>query len=213
MTEVHKYSFPDLQGIALTKWVSDRVRACGGSIDSPGLQALIERVGADLWQLSGEIQKLVAYANGVMVTKEMVESLVHVSFEGKIFELMDAISKKQTQRAIKLLEEERSSGSDDHYLLTMLGRQVRLLLGVRAMLDENPRAQKQEVAVSLDIHPFVASKVLEQARLFRFEDLVRAHDLLFEFDQKIKTGRMGADLSVDLVVDCLTSSSAHEPFA
>jgi DNA polymerase-3 subunit delta len=91
----------------------------------------------------------------------------------------------------------------------MLGRQMRILLGARAMLDQNAHVTKQEVGSALEIHPFVAQKALEQARVFALGDLVRAHDLLFEFDQKIKTGRMGADLSVDLVVDELTNPIAR----
>ncbi len=132
IADVHKYSFPELQGAALIKWVEDRIGVCGGKIDALCLRALVERVGSDLWQISGEINKLIGYAGGAVITREMVETLTHASFEGKIFELMDAISKKQISRAIQLLEEERFSGSDDHYLLTMLGRQVRILLGAGA---------------------------------------------------------------------------------
>ncbi|MBI4713846.1 DNA polymerase III subunit delta [Candidatus Uhrbacteria bacterium] len=201
--EVHTYPFPILTGPALVKWIFDRARAFGGLIDQNASTALVERVESDLWQMSHEIEKLIGYSHGKLITKEMVDELVLASFEGKIFELMDAISKKQTSRAIRLLEEERSSGSDDHYLLTMLGRQVRVLLGTRAMLDLDPKVTKQTVAEELDVHPFVAQKSLEQARMFSFSDLRIAHDLLFEFDLKIKTGRISADLATDLVTDHL----------
>ena len=201
--EVYTYPFPVLSGIALTAWISDRVKTLGGLIEPTALLAIIERVGSDLWQMSHEIEKLTAFSHGKVITKEMVDELVHATFEGKIFELMDAISKKQTSRAIRLLEEERSSGSDDHYLLTMLGRQVRILLGARALLDQDLRVTKQTVAEELDVHPFVAQKSLEQARLFSFDDLKKAHDLLFEYDLKIKTGRISADLATDLVTDHL----------
>jgi len=186
--EVYTYPFPVLTGSVL---------------DQNVIVAIIERVGSDLWQMSHEIEKLTAFSHGKVITKEMVDELVHATFEGKIFELMDAISKKQTSRAIRLLEEERSSGSDDHYLLTMLGRQVRILLGARALLDQDLRVTKQTVAEELDVHPFVAQKSLEQARLFSFDDLKKAHDLLFEYDLKIKTGRISADLATDLVTDHL----------
>ena len=205
--EVHTYPFPVLTGSVLVKWVFDRVKALGGLIDQNSIVALIERVGSDLWQMSHEIEKLVAFSHGKSITKEIVDELVHATFEGKIFELMDAISKKQTSRAIRLLEEERSAGSDDHYLLTMLGRQVRILLGARAMLDQDSRVTKQKVAEELDVHPFVAQKSLEQARLFTFDDLRKAHDLLFEYDLKIKTGRISADLATDLVTDHLLTKS------
>ena len=83
----------------------------------------------------------------------------------------------------------------------MLTRQVRLLLSARALLDQNPRATKQELADSASIHPFVASKALEQAKGFELENLKRTHDLLFDYDVKIKTGQLQPDMAVDLVTD------------
>ncbi len=205
MSEVHTYPFPHLEGVKLIEWITDRVKAHGATIDRVAVQTLAERVSADLWQMSHEIEKLVAYANGKQITLTMVEDLVRASFEGQIFSLMDAISKKQTSFALKLLSQERSAGSDDHYLLTMLGRQVRILLSTRSLLDENPRASKQEVADALSMHPFVAQKAMEQARGFSFEQLVHVHDFLFEYDQKIKSGRIDVGLAVDLVTDSMLS--------
>ncbi|MBI5369927.1 DNA polymerase III subunit delta [Candidatus Uhrbacteria bacterium] len=206
MAEVHTYPFVNLQGPALSKWASDRVGARGARMSRTALQELVTRVGGDLWRLSQEIEKLIAYASGQEVTKEMVEALVEASFEGKIFELMDAISKRQPARALQLLKQERLSGNDDHYVLTMLGRQVRILLSTRCFLDEHPGANKNQVAEAIGVHPFVASKAVEQARLFSFDHLSKAHDLLFSFDQKLKTGRISAGLAVDLIVDHFTHS-------
>ncbi|MEK7614876.1 MAG: DNA polymerase III subunit delta [Patescibacteria group bacterium] len=203
MSEVHTYPFPHLEGAALVSWITDRVKTFGGSIDRSAAQELAVRVSSDLWHMSHEIEKLIAYASGKMITISMVEELVRASFEGQIFGFMDAISKKQTGLAIKLLSQERSAGSDDHYLLTMLGRQVRILLSTRSLLDENSSITKQEIASALGMHPFVAQKAMEQARAFSFSQLVMVHDFLFEFDQKIKSGRMGVELAVDLTADAL----------
>lgn len=197
--EVHKYTYPELSGTGLSKWVRERIHAIGGTIDSPAVHALTLSVGSDLWRMDQEMSKLVAFAQGKSITKEMVEELVCASFEGKIFELMDAISKKQVRRAIELLEQERLAGSDDHYLLTMLGRQVRILLSAKAFLESN--SPPREFAILSGLHPFPAQKALEQARLFCMDDLKHAHDFLFEYDVNIKTGRMGAGLAVDLVCD------------
>ncbi|MFA4845678.1 MAG: DNA polymerase III subunit delta [Patescibacteria group bacterium] len=198
-SEVHAYPFPELEGAPLTRWVLDRVKARGGSIQPQALQALAERVGGDLWQMDQEISKLVGFAGGAEITSVAVDELVTRSFEEKIFELMDAISQKRTTQAIRLLQEERLAGSDDHYLLTMLGRQVRILLAARALLDENPRATKQDLADALSIHPFVAQKALAQAKGFSLEHLKAVHDLLFDFDQRLKTGQVSADMAVDLM--------------
>ncbi|TAL49875.1 DNA polymerase III subunit delta [Patescibacteria group bacterium] len=202
--EVHQYPFPFLQGTELHRWVQQRVAERGGSVDAGALRGLVERIGADLWQMDNEIGKLVAYANGQVITVAMVDELVHASFEGKIFQLIDAVSQRRPGDAIRLLQEERWSGANDHYLLTMLGRQVRILLGARALLDENPRVSKEDLAKTLDIHPFVAQKALAQARGFTLEHLKQVHDLLFEFDLAMKTGGIDADLAVDLTTVKLT---------
>ncbi len=196
--DVHHYPFPELDGTKLGKWIATRVKERGGTIGRQAMQGLIERVGPDLWQMDHEISKLVSFASGKQIDLEMVDRLVHASFEGKIFDLIDAISRRQPKQALKLLEEERWSGANDHYLLTMLGRQVRILLGARALLDENPAVTKQELASALSVHPFVAQKALQQARGFNMDTLRSAHDLLFEFDQKLKTGQIDAKLAVDL---------------
>lgn len=204
LAEVHRYVFPTLQGAELSRWVEARVKERVGTMEAPALRGLVERVGGDLWQMDNEIQKLVAYAGGQLITAAMVDEMVHTSFEGKIFQLIDAVSQKRSADAVRLLQEERWSGANDHYLLTMLGRQVRILLGARAMLDENPKATSQELAKTLDIHPFVAQKALTQARGFSLEHLKAVHNLLFEFDVAMKTGGIDADLAVDLTTVKLT---------
>ena len=197
-SEVHFYPFEELKGQALVKWVHARVRQHGGDIDINALRILVERVGADLWQMNSEIEKLVSFAGNNVVTQDMVEDMVCASFEGQIFTLVDAISKRRPQEALKLLREERWSGANDFYLMSMLARQVRLLLGARSVLDDNPRATKQEMADELGVHPFVASKAMMQCQSFTIGQLSGAHDLLFKFDYMMKTGQITADLAVDI---------------
>jgi DNA polymerase III subunit delta len=199
-SEVHTYPFPLLKDLALTQWVVNRVQEMKAQIDRTALVSLVGRVGSDLWQMQHELEKLVAYAGSNMITNEMVEELVRASFEDQIFQLVDAISHRNANQAIQLLNEERWSGASDQYIFGMLARQVRILLGARSVLDLNANATKDYVASELSLHPYVAQKAVGQARSFETKDLVRAHTLLFELDQESKTGRLGADLAVDLVV-------------
>lgn len=197
--DVHLYPYPQLDGSALAKWIAERAGLFGASIAPEAVRALMERVGADLWQLNGELGKLAGLAGTNPITAVMVRDLVRASFEGQIFELIDSISKREPREALRLLEQERQAGSDDFYLLSMLARQVRLLLGARALLDENPRASGAEAAAALGAHAFVAGKVLAQARSFTMEDLRRTHALLYAYDAGLKSGKIGAELAVDLV--------------
>ncbi len=198
--KVHTYPFPVLIGSELSKWVTTRAQELGASFDRAALTSLVERVGSDLWQMNNEVLKLVAYAGGEIITREMVDSMVRASFEDQIFQLVDAVAQKKTTEAIRLLDEERMSGASDHYIFSMLLRQVRILLGVRSMIDTNPRVGKQEVASALKLHPFVAQKSLGQAKQFKLDDLNNTFDLLFALDHGSKTGKVDVEMAVDLVV-------------
>lgn len=197
--QVHTYPFLALAGSSLASWIADRCKSKGSAIESGALRALIERVGADLWQMSHEIDKLVAFANGSTITETIVTQLVQANFEGKIFDLVDALSRKDIRATVRMLEEERFAGSDDYFLMSMFTRQIRLLLGARSVLDANPRADKNVIASELEVHPFVASKLVTQAKNFSLQKLLDAHAQLFEYDRAMKNGGITADLAVDLV--------------
>ncbi len=129
----------------------------------------------------------------------MVTELISANFEDKIFTFIDAVSTRRGQEALKLLNEERLAGVSDFQLFTMLARQVRLLHGTRSALALNPKITKQEIASILKVHPFVAQKILLQARNFRLSTLEAWHRKFIEFDRQIKR----SDIDVDLAVDCL----------
>ena len=184
----HDYAFEKLSPEDLERWVVYELGELGAKIEKRALRDLLASVGDDMWQMGNEMQKLAAYAGGEIICSEMVDELVHGNFKEKIFDFIDAVSQKNAREAVRLLERERASGSADGYLQQMLLRQVRLLLGARSLLDQNPYIQKADVARELGVHPFVAQKSLAQARNYKLEDLIRAHDLLFTYDQKTKQG-------------------------
>ena len=197
--DVHAYPFPEFSPGEVSRWAAARVSEQGGSIAPDALRLLVERVGTDTWQLSQEISKLTAFAQKQPITTAMVQTMVAPSFEGEIFALMDAVGQKRTGEALKKLQVERAAGANDMYLFTMLTRQVRLLLGARSLLEINPRVSSQEVAQEIGVHPFVAGKVLGQARAYTTDVLREAHQALFHFDAAMKSGQASAEEGVDIV--------------
>ncbi len=203
---LHKYVFPTLEGSALSKWTTDRMKSYGGHIASDALRELCDRVGGDLWQMDNEIQKLASFCLNREIQKKDVDELVRAQFEGEIFALIDAVSQKQGKQAIKLLFQERESGASDFQIFSMLARQVRILLGARALLDENPHATSTQLASDMDIHPFVAQKSLLHAKRYTLDALCSTHDLLFRYDAGMKSGLLDAELAVDLITTHLVST-------
>lgn len=196
--ESHVYAFPLLTDRELPRWIIERAKALNMEVEPSAVQELVVRVGPDLWRMQGELEKLAACST--TVTYETVRSLVAPSFGDQLFDLMDAVSAKDRPRVARLLQEERLRGTTDAHLLSMLIRQVRILLGARALIEERPTATKQDFASALDLHPFVAQKAMSQARVFPLSRLKAAHEQLFDFERRLKHGAMEFNLAVDLFI-------------
>ena len=200
LPDIHSYEFPLLTGASLEKWIIQNVQEAGGKIDRRAVEMLTVRVGSDLWRLQGEIKKLVEYADGQLISVDMVENLVQANADDQLFALMDALSQRRAASALALLHEQRLFGTNDFQLFSMLTRQVRLLLAARLSLDERPRISKQEFATEFSIHPFVAQKTLSQAQTFKTSHLRRMHAAILDLEEVSKTGKHSAGVAADLLI-------------
>ncbi len=206
MKEVHTYPLPALSGSELQVWISSRAKMHGAVIVPAVSSALVDRVGNDSWRLETEIGKLSAYAGDAPISEEMVRTLVQSEYREDIFALMDAMSADRSSFALKKLHEERIAGADEFPLFGMLVRQIRLLLQMRSLCDESPNIGKQDVANALGLHPFVAQKVLGEARRRSFERMKQWHGLASELDFAMKRG-LAADIAVDRLVASMLDAS------
>jgi DNA polymerase-3 subunit delta len=126
-----------------------------------------------------------------------VQHLTAQALEGDIFGLVDALGSRNGKVAStmlhRLLEEE-----DPLRIFGMIVRQFRLILLAREILDYG--GLEDEVAGRLKIHPYVAKKVTAQARGFSRIALEEVYHHLLEVDEAIKTGRVDADLGLDVFI-------------
>lgn len=206
MKEVHNYPLPALSGSELQTWIASRAKVHGAVMVPGVISALIDRVGNDSWRLETEIGKLAACAGDAPISEEMIHALVSSEYREDIFALMDAMSADRSSFALKKLHEERVAGADEFPLFGMLMRQIRLLLQVRSLCDESPNVGKQDVASALGLHPFVAQKVLGEARRRPFEQMKRWHGLASDLDFAMKRG-LAADVAVDRLVAAMLDAS------
>lgn len=199
--EVHHYPQEKLEGTKLAAWIVERAKQRGSAMTLADAQELVARIGDDLWCVQNEIDKLAAYAGQRSITKEMIDLLTSKESEGNIFAFVDAVCKKDTKTALRLLEQERLAGSADLYILAMLARHVRLLLQIRTAVDEGGGQEKQ-----LGIHAFVLQKTLPQAKNTVSSTLFAWHDVLQRLDRDAKRGLIDPTIAVDrFVVELLTN--------
>jgi DNA polymerase-3 subunit delta len=195
--------FPPRRGRELHAWIAERVKQKGGRITNEAVAALAVFVGENLRLLDQEIEKLLTYAGpGRDLQKADVEALVPYAREARIFDLVDAIGQRQRETALRLLHQMLDDGTAPAYLMVMFARQFRLLLQGRELLDGG--AGKEAIVAALKLHPFVADKVLLQARNFTLEHLERIYRRLLDADVAMKTGRAEETVALDLLVVELT---------
>lgn len=182
----YAHNFEPLQGFALNKWIRNEVRNRGGRIDEEAIKELASLVGNDLWILNSEIDKLIAYAEDQKIMKADVILLVNGKFDDNIFNLVDALGVKNKRLSLKLISDQLGSGAHPMYLLTMLIRQFRILLGVKEMAQHGKN--KKEISLFLGIHPFVVTKSLDQSRNYSMQQLHKIYRELLKIDMEFKGG-------------------------
>lgn len=192
-------NFPLVRGNQLRQWVSRHVAEEGGAI-SPGAVGLLTRlVGSNLWMMASEITKLVLFTAGRTIGEEDIDALVSSTQQNNVFNMVDAIVDFKAERAELLLEELLQRGEAPAYLLTMLTRQIRLILrGGEMTRQRQPRLEIQRrLGLNSD---WALDKTLEQSKRYSLPRLKNIYSYLLEADLAIKTGRYQGDLALNILV-------------
>ncbi|MGI8424549.1 MAG: DNA polymerase III subunit delta, partial [Chloroflexota bacterium] len=93
------------------------------------------------------------------------------------------------------------------YVLTMLGRQVRLLTQARDCAER--RLSAEETGRTLGVGAYPLRKAQEQARAFTLDRLLEMHRRTLEADLSVKTGRQAPELALELLVTDLVRSPSR----
>jgi DNA polymerase-3 subunit delta len=190
--------FPQLNDRDLSDWAQARIKEGGGKISPAALKLLVSLVGADLWVMSGEIDKLLAYCSGQVIAEEHVKQLTSYAREANIFALVDAILEGRRNQAQQLLHRLLQDGASPAYILAMITRQLRLIVMAK---DLGGKKSRTGITESLEpVSDYSLDKAAKQAKAFTLERVKNAYNKLLEADIGIKTGKYEGDLALDLLV-------------
>jgi DNA polymerase-3 subunit delta len=187
----------------LPRWVRARVAAAGKTIVPEAAGALVMLAGGNLHELATEIEKLVAYvgARRAIAVADVREVTSHVA-EATVFELMDAVGLRRTERALRLLQVVLAEESPVKVLF-MLSDQIRMLLRTKA-LEERARMPRRpsrdEIRDALGTRAFLYDRYRAQVAAFGRLDVARMLGLLLEADTEIKTGAKPPRLALETLV-------------
>jgi DNA polymerase-3 subunit delta len=189
----------------LRRWITDRVEKKGGEIETSAAEELAAFVGSDLRLLDQEFDKLISYVDRARpITKADVHLLVSYVQQANVFEMVDALGRRDGEQALNLLHRLLEDGEHPLSLLGMIVRQFRIMIQVKDLAEHGVPPAK--IGAQLGLHSFVAEKGLRQSRNFSMEQLETIYRKLLETDLAIKTGRMDPVLALDMLMAGLSKS-------
>jgi DNA polymerase-3 subunit delta len=175
----------------LPKWVGERAREAGVSLDRVAAQALIAQVGDRQQRLQREIEKLSLYVGeGAAIGLEDVELASANSSERKAWTLADAVVAGDREGAVRALLELRQQGERIPGLLFGVVRKVREAGQVaEALAAGRPAA---EIRRTLRMPSFAADRLIAHVRERDVESYRQALELLADLELESRGGGAAA---------------------
>lgn len=198
----HAEHFDPLAGVHLMQWIRGETQRLGSSLQQAAADELVSRVGSDLWYMSTTLAKLASWKGKSGISAADVRSTVGLPHDENVFHLTDALAERNLSEALRLIEEQITSGAHELYILTMLVRQFRLLIQVRDTMDAEPNPAT--IAQRLKLHPFIVRRLVGQAEHYTLKELVGIHDRLLSMEEQLKTSSANPKVLFDLFAANLT---------
>ena len=192
----------------LAGWIAARATLRGVELAPDAINELGAAVGADSERVDQELAKLGAFAAGARVAGADVRALVSGAIETDIFELTQAVVRRDPQTALRRLETLLAEGQAPQQILALLLWQFRVLLFASAMRST---ADAERMAKAIRSSAYAIGKWQAFARRIARADVIRAYEVLYATDLAIKTGRIEEKLAMTLCVLDLCGVHAADP--
>ena len=186
------------RGNDLSQWVVQRASVHGVEIEPRAAFALADAVGRQPMILDSELKKLVLSRDGGRIREEDVHRMVVYVRESSIFQAVDAVLEGRTGDAIRMVRQIVDGGQPATYVITMIARQVRLLLLAKEMRAQ--RVAPRDMGQRLRLPGFAVDRALRQEARLPYERLTRMHRQLVDTDLAIKSTSVDEQVALELLI-------------
>jgi len=165
----------------LPEWTQELITEKGYTITQKGLMLLVNHIGNDLNRISHEIDKLVVnLGSRHSISEDDIETYVGVSKEYNVFELQEALARKDTARALTIIqyfEGNPKAGPIQMILPTLYNffSKTYMVYGLGGMDDK-------AMAAAMGVNPYFLKDYKLASRLYSFQDVEQVLLLLHEYN-------------------------------
>lgn len=183
----------------LARWAAGVLAREGKKITGRTMDLFLSKTGDDMENILSELDKLISYTLGRdVITDADVEAVCVTQVTNKIFDMITAISSRQTRKAMDLYEDLLTLKEPPMRILFLIARQFNQILQVKELMGKG--MDKSTIASKLKLAPFVAGKIMLQAKSFTKEQIFSYVNLCVDAEEAVKTGKLADRLAVELLI-------------
>ncbi len=195
------FETPDRGTLAV--WTKSLIRKHDKAISDEAVYMIIDYAGADMYAIKNETDKLVNFCEErPEVTVWDIEQICVGGAENHIFEMVEAIAKKNQGRAIHLYYELLENREPALRILALILRQYDLLLKTKLCIAENKN--NADAAALLGVPIWSVSKYKEQSKNYTEKELTDIMRKCQDTDYKLKTSQISDVVAVEVLIVSLS---------
>jgi DNA polymerase-3 subunit delta len=165
----------------LPEWVNQMVASHKLTIAPKALHLIVDHIGNDLSRLQNEVEKLaVNLAGRKNITEDDIEKYIGVSKDFNVFELQDALGKRDLAKTIRIIHyfEANPKAAPIQMILPALYNYFSKVF----MLYSLPNITEQSAAAALGVNPFFVKEYIATARRYDYEGIEKVLLLLHQYN-------------------------------
>jgi DNA polymerase-3 subunit delta len=216
--DLRKKPFTDLKKLAdvveckpmydneVPDWIEKRIRQMGKSADPESCRLLHAYVGNSLRALQNELEKLFIFVGEKKaITAEDVSEVVGASKGYTIFELQNAVGRKDLRDALRILHAMLEAGQQPQLIIIMLTRFFQQLWKLSEL---NPkRTPDAEMTKLVGVNPYFLKQLVRFQSNFSSSHLENSFRVLRETDTVIKSISRDKQGVMDLLIYALVKGA------
>lgn len=192
--ELNRQKEPELK-----RWVLGLAGREGMKMTAEALDLFLQKAGDSMENIKMEMDKLFAYCQGEEgIKKEAVEAVCTERMENRIFEMVESVAMGNEKKALDLYYDLLALKEPSMRILFLIARQLNQLMLVKELVAGGNG--KDKVASVLKLRPFIAGKLMNQARSFTKEQVREYVELCVKSEEDVKRGVVNEKLAVELVI-------------
>jgi DNA polymerase III subunit delta len=180
------FAFNSLYDNQIPAWISERCKKMGKDVDLEACRLLQAYVGNSLRAIQNELDKLFIYlGERKRVTPEDVADVVGVTRGFTVFDLQNAVGKKNLEEALRIVNRMIESGETSQLTIVMLTRYFNILWKLKNLLDHG--SSEAEALAATRISPYYFKDYIAAMKRYSPDQIENAFHVLLEADVQLKS--------------------------